>query len=118
MEFKGHGAFSPDGRVKMTPEQIEAHNSKLMAAELQSMKETGRALLYLFRDEEGFLTVGQWASKEFQRTPVWRAKHSKNNWGTPRIDVWFNADGSTWHGVNLGDNDIVRCKRNKVTTQH
>lgn len=27
-----------------------------------------------------------------------------------RHDVWFNYGGREWHGVNLGDNQIVRCK--------
>lgn len=112
-EFNGHGAFSPDGKVEMTPEQIEQHNSQLALAELEAMKQTGKALLYMFRDESGSISVGTWASKPYQRTSVWRARHSRNNWGCQRTDVWFNADGSTWHGVNIGDNDIVRCSRNK-----
>ena len=114
MDFKGHGAFSPDGKVEMTPEQIEQHNTELMTAELEAMKQTGRAVLYLFT-EDGRIKVGQWASKPFQRTPVLCARDSVNNFGAQRRDVWFRCDGSIWHGVNLGDNDIVRCKRTKAT---
>ncbi len=97
----------------MTPEQIEEHNNRLMVAELEAMKQTGRAVLYLFKGATGELYVGQWASQPFQRTRVWKVSHSRNNWGAQRTDVWFNADGSSWHGVNLGDNDIVRVKRIK-----
>lgn len=111
-EFQGHGAYSPNGKVEMTPEQIAEHNRKLANAELQAMKETGRAILYLFKSDTGY-SVGTWASEPFQRTAVWRRRHSINNWGAQRTDVWFNADGSSWHGVNVGDNDIVRCKRIK-----
>lgn len=113
MDFKGHGAFSPDGKVEMTPEQIEAHNNALMVAELEAMKQTERAVLYLFRDVPGKISIGQWASKDFQRTPVSSIRHSRNNWGVQRTDVWFKANGQNWWGVNLGDNDIVRCKRIK-----
>lgn len=32
-----------------------------------------------------------------------------------RTDVWFiGPDGSTWHGVNIGDHQILRCKRTKA----
>lgn len=111
--FNGHGAWSPDGKVEMTDEQIEAHNSRVQAMEMEAMKQTGRAVLYLFSDAKG-LSVGTWASKDFQRTPVIRSRQSSNNWGAQRTDVWFFATGSKWHGVNLGDNDIVRCKRIKA----
>jgi len=31
-----------------------------------------------------------------------------------RLDVWFNGpDGHVWHGVNIGDNQLTRCKRTK-----
>lgn len=30
---------------------------------------------------------------------------------TQRQDVWFTFEGTKWHGVNRGDNDIVRCRR-------
>ena len=112
--FEG-GSYSPDGKVAaLTDEQIKEHNTKLSSQELEAMKATGRAVLYLFRDKAGQHSVGTWASEPFQRTSVFRARHSRNNWGAPRLDVWFNAAGATWHGVNVGDNDIVRCKRNKA----
>lgn len=114
-QFNGHGAFSPEGKVSepMTTEQIQEHNRKLAAAELAAMRETGVALLYLFRDEVGNYSVGTWDSAPFQRANVLRMTRSRNNWGVRRTDVWFRCDGATWHGVNLGDNDIVRCRRNK-----
>lgn len=40
-------------------------------------------------------------------------RHSRNNFGARRIDVWFSAQGREWHGVNLGDSQILRCKRLK-----
>lgn len=110
MNFAGHGAFSPDGKVEMTPDQIREHNQRLMVAELEAMKQTGKAILYLFRNP---LSVGTWASEPFQRSPVYRTTSSRNNWGVLRQDVWFRTNGQNWWGVNLGDNDIVRCKRIK-----
>jgi hypothetical protein len=114
-QFNGHGAFSPEGQVagEMTEAQIKEHNDKLAVAELAAMKETGVATLYLFRDAVGNYSVGTWASAPFQRSNVQRMTRSRNNWGAQRTDVWFVVDGVHWHGVNLGDNDIVRCRRNK-----
>lgn len=109
--FDGHGAFAPDGKVEMTKEQIDAHNAKLARIELESMKTTGRAVLYLFHSP--CLSVGTWASEPHQRARVERTSHSRNNWGILRQDVWFKADGAMWWGMNIGDNDIVRCKRIK-----
>lgn len=36
---------------------------------------------------------------------------SRNNMGAQRIDVRFKFQGAEWTGTNIGDNDIVRCKR-------
>lgn len=30
-----------------------------------------------------------------------------------RTDVWFAVGNNYWHGVNIGDNQILRCKRVK-----
>lgn len=40
------------------------------------------------------------------------AKVSKRGggFGCQRTDVWFSYAGFNWHGVNRGDNDVVRCR--------
>lgn len=51
--------------------------------------------------------------------PVFAEKKSirRLSWGgeVERYDVWFTyGDGrNIWHGVNIGDNQIVRCRRLK-----
>lgn len=43
--------------------------------------------------------------------PVRRSKHG-GGFGAQRTDVWFTGpDGATWHGINRGDSQILRCKR-------
>lgn len=111
--FQGR-AFSPEGEVQMSQEEIETHNSRLAIMELTAMKETGKATLYLFGGQDGCKYVGTWASEPHQRSIVKRSRESVNNWGAKRLDVWFLANGQAWHGVNVGDNDIVRCKRIKA----
>lgn len=33
-----------------------------------------------------------------------------------RRDCWFNGpDGHVWHGVSIGDMDLIRCRRTKET---
>ena len=46
-------------------------------------------------------------------------KRGRHNIARTRYDVWFsvqNPDGtrSEWHGVNLGDMEVLRCKRVKT----
>lgn len=118
-QHNGH-AYTPNGGVEreMTPEQVLAHNRAVEQAELKAMRETGRAVLYLFKDAAGKYSVGTWCSEPYRRAPVKRVSVSRHNLGIWRTDVWFYADGSTWHGVNIGDNDIVRCSRNKDKVKH
>lgn len=34
----------------------------------------------------------------------------RHNIGRTRVDVWFEAAGRKWWGVNIGDNQILRCR--------
>lgn len=119
--FAGHGAFAPEGRIEDQPtqEEINAHNRQLAQRELEAMKQTGRGILYLFYTKQSAANhstpshVGTWASSADERFPIFPYRKSRNNFGAERIDLWFRFDGSLWHGVNIGDNDIVRCKRTK-----
>lgn len=96
--------------------------------ERESMKREGTATLYLHSEARptGFgpdarstyvpLNVTDWPGK--LRFPV--RSYSKSTFRgfgwrpIPRVDVWFiGPDGATWHGINKGDNDILRCKRTK-----
>lgn len=88
--------------------------------DVAAMRATGRATLYVSLDSRGILTAG------------WHRDYSVTNWpgtlriaatgqtrlhaggfGAQRTDVWFTFEGQQWHGVNRGDNGILRCKRLK-----
>lgn len=110
--FAQHGAFDPDGKIQGQPSQaeIDAHNEAVAAQELATMREMGRGILYLRYVNGKLANVGSWdGSVRFSCS----YRESRNNWGAQRTDVWFAIDGRKWHGVNLGDNNIVRCKRLK-----
>lgn len=117
--FQGHGAFDPNGRVSADADDqaIARHNAELAEREIREMRINGRALLYYFPARvcpDGFKRdfVGTWDSSTLFM--VCNQNSSWHNIGGKRIDLWFrDPDGATWHGVNIGDNDIVRCKRNK-----
>lgn len=116
--FQGHGAFDPSGKIAEAPtfDEVESHNRQLARREIEAMKTAGRGILYLFYTKEQAGNrhlpshVGTWASSADERFAI-TYRTSRNNWGAKRTDVWFRFDGSIWHGVNIGDNDIVRCKR-------
>lgn len=90
-----------------------------------SMRTTGRVTLYLtdtnpIERQHEYLShvlrnarfsVGNWpGSLAFVPTSVRKGKH---NIAGSRIDVWFPFEGFYWHGVNIGDNQILRCKRTR-----
>ena len=58
--------------------------------------------------------VGMWTSNDYV-FPVIAWNTGKHNICGDRIDVWFRFDGEIWHGWNVGNHDIVRCKRTKKT---
>lgn len=109
--FQGHGAFDPNGRVSADADDqaIARHNAELAKRELENMRMTGKALLYF----QSGNTIGTWDGT--QRFGIRYKRESWTNWHCKRTDLWFRdpSDGTTWHGVNIGDNDIVHCKRNK-----
>lgn len=50
------------------------------------------------------------------RLPVYGVRYSFHNLAgrNGRRDFWFHGpDGFVWHGVNIGDNDLARCRRTK-----
>ena len=126
--FQGR-AFAPDGKLDgLTQEEIDTHNRLLADAEWSALKEHGRGVLYLTHKdipacppsngvqplELKTLAVSTWAGQRFARV-----YHSRKSWHNMagedgRTDVWFMLDGSRWHGVNIGDNDLCRVKRCKA----
>lgn len=110
--FPGHGAFSPDGKLPATPEEIQEHNRLLANAEWTAMLKHGRGTLYL-TIKDGAWSASDWPG--INRVPVLAQRRSFHNFTgkNGRTDVWFRLDGSEWHGINIGDNQILRVKRNK-----
>jgi hypothetical protein len=108
-------AFSPDGAIG-SPSQadIDAHNARLAAAELEALKASGRGVLYLTRNADGSHSVSQWSGGLCR--PVYALRKSWHNMAgkNGRTDFDFSFDGSRWHGVNIGDNQIARVRRCKA----
>jgi hypothetical protein len=73
----------------------------------KGMRETGKAVLYLTDHE-----VTNWPGT--LRFPVLERRRSYHNMAgrNGRTDVWFKDEqGNRWHGVNIGDSQVLRCRR-------
>lgn len=51
------------------------------------------------------------------RLPISYWSRGSHNIARTRFDIWFKFDGVAYHGVNIGDNDILRCKALKPQPQ-
>ena len=98
-----------------TLERSLAHCYKCCAErEKARMLETGRADLYLTRETIAGGHVrhfaADWAGEiKFRVHTISKGRH---NIARTRVDAWFiGPDNQPWHGVNIGDNDILRCRR-------
>ncbi len=69
----------------------------------------GKGVLYL-SNRDGKYSVINWPGT--LRIPVSSYSRGSHNIAGSRLDVWFQLNGQTFHGVNLGDNDILRVRRN------
>lgn len=112
--FDGHGIFLPGGKVEIPKEEVDTHNKLLADASWDAMLKHGRGVLYLTKGADGISWyASDWPS--IHKVPVRAMRKSFHNvaGNNGRTDVWFHLDGSEWHGVNIGDNQILRVKRNK-----
>ncbi len=117
--FREHGAFDPDGKVsgQLSQSEIDAHNAALAILEWAQLIAAGRGILYIQKPatkpgETSAFHVTQWSRG--QSCKVYYSRWSRHNMAREgRRDVWFILDGSVWHGVNIGNNDICRVKRTK-----
>lgn len=74
------------------------------AAELRNMKPGDRTVHYL----DGRDMVTNWPGT-LQIKP-YSVKHGRHNIGRTRVDVWFMFEGKPFHGVNIGDNQLLRIR--------
>ena len=78
--------------------------------ESESMRDTGRAVLYLTERADGAVVTNWPGVLKF------RVRHKRvgsHNLAGRRVDVWFtDSDGRQWHGVNYGHNSqTCHCRR-------
>ncbi len=81
-----------------------------------AMIRDGRAVLYLVSRSPARVEwhVTNWpGTLDLETTERRYSKHG-GGFGAQRTDVWFTGpDGKPWHGVNQGDNQVLRCRRVK-----
>lgn len=75
----------------------------------KALETQDRITLYLVKRKDRYFVVNWPGTLEI---PVY-VREGRHNIGRTRFDTWFSVAGKHWHGVNIGDNDILRCKRVK-----
>jgi len=136
VNFKEHGAFTPDGKTELPTGQIICSNCGkqiVIAADSIAvgyceingetgpekwcyacmadidrayMDQAGRIDLYLHGHEK----VTNWPGTLSFKVLTYRA--GRHNIARTRTDVWFKHNGYYWHGVQYGEwTQIVHCKR-------
>lgn len=92
------------------PEQLYCHPHGAERIR-KEMHDTGKGTLYLTKDDQQEWLITDWPGEiKIKPTAVSRGRH---NIGKDRYDAWFKLDDEKWYGVNIGDNQILRCKRLK-----
>ena len=80
--------------------------------ELDSMRQTGKATLYLTTRSDGKRIVSDWPGH--LSFPVHHETRGHHNIAGTRYDVWFTVDSRPWHGTQYGDmTQIVHCRRTR-----
>jgi len=107
--------YDPDRKIDepLSDLDIIIHNTKLATMEIETAMKTGKALLYLYRDRTQSYSVGTWDGT--YKFSCLKGKTSWHNFAGKdgRLDLWFKIKDQSWHGVNIGNNDIVYAKRIK-----
>jgi hypothetical protein len=100
--------------------------------DVAGMKATGRATLYVTRRSDATMAAEDVGMASHGKIDHEHRRYKVSNWpgsfvvyaggvskqarGIQRTEVWFTGpDGARWHGVNRGDNQLLRCKRLKGT---
>lgn len=84
--------------------------------EIRAMRETGKAVLYLTcepleNNAKAYYATDWLGNLKIPILPNAIKKSRHNMAGKDgRTDAWFRYAGREWHGVNIGDNQILRCK--------
>jgi len=73
------------------------------------MSTTGKHSRLYYTGDKVTNWPGTLAFKVVSRKSSWHNFAGKNG----RTDFWFVVDGYYWHGVNIGDNQLARCKKTK-----
>jgi len=77
---------------------------------LAAIPPKARVSLYLCKGKDGRYYAGPFHDN--LRLPA-QITHGRHNWrNVQRTDAWFTTpDGAHWHGINLGDNQILRASK-------
>lgn len=82
------------------------------------MRDHDKTTLYLSKDTSDQWKVTNWpGSLTIKPDYVKRSKGYGFGREYDRHDVWFTFQGDRWHGINQGDNQLLRCRKLKQVTR-
>ena len=120
--FGNERIYDPDGRIEepLTDEDITNHNKRLAQIEVENAMKTGRATFYIGHTQnpdDVYPWIKQYHVGTWDGSYRWNA-YVKTSWHNfagkdGRRDCWFNINDQRWHGVNIGNSDMVHAKRVK-----
>lgn len=118
--FEGHGAYAPDGKVKvgdaeLTQGQVDEHNRLLGEMEKQAAIDYGKAVFYFSKaTKERTSRVSNWCGSWKSPYVYSYSSFTPGFNCSKRWHVYFTGpDGKKWYGINQGDNQIMRARRLK-----
>ena len=121
-KFGNKRIYDPNGPIEepLTDEDITNHNKKLAQIEVENALKTGRAVFYIGytqNPDDAYPWIKQYHVGTWDGSYRWNA-YVKTSWHNfagkdGRRDCWFNINGQRWHGVNIGNSDMVHAKRVK-----
>lgn len=63
---------------------------------------------------DGMPIISNWPGSLALLATGVRVSKRGGGFGSGRMDVWFTFEGRKWHGVNRGDNMVLRCRALKA----
>lgn len=103
IDFKGHGVFSPNGKVEISKEHMEAHNKALEEAELKGLDENCQI------GQHGTFYYINGTVQTFMGTKV--NETIRLGGSNKRRTITFTRKGKVFRGVLRQDADCFNFKR-------
>lgn len=106
------------GRTGGTGYGYDENNRKICYAccgerDKETLRNYDRWTGYIVKDSAGQWSVTNWPGSLAIKPFATKLHKYAGGFGADRFDVWFFFEGKEWHGIQRGDNQILRCRKLK-----